>query len=253
MSRDENKEFFRKRPPIFWWILAIILAAAFAVVSWTTCLHIFNFPEKAENYLLLRKLKRLVPIRNFPPSETPDGDPASPKVAFKKFFPIEDRALEALNTRLKRNYLTNYKESKFVTYVEGDYRITHLRPLASTDFFHPGVAVRAQAFVPPDEANELDEAVNYPVVLELLLPTDGEIGEPLFKAGDLLALSTIKHRTAVLHVTKLGGREDPLICLTVVPLSYENYRSAGGASLPLSPPDPLNLSAPFPVMGENRR
>ena len=51
-------EIIRKRPPIFWWILANLLAGAFAVASWTVCLYVFNFPERARNYELLRKLER---------------------------------------------------------------------------------------------------------------------------------------------------------------------------------------------------
>ena len=137
-------ETVRRRPPFFWWILANLLAAAFAVVSWTTCLYIFNYPEKPTNYELLRKLKRLAPIAEFTPLDSPDGDPANPQVAFSKFISIENKALTALNTRLRRNYITNFKDPKFVTYAEGDFRVTHLRPLTPDDFFHPGVLVRLE-------------------------------------------------------------------------------------------------------------
>lgn len=253
MPRKEIKEFIRKRPSIFWWTLANLIAAAFAIVSWTTCLYIFNFPEKTANYELLRKLKRLPPVQSFTPKESPEGDPATPKVAFKRFFPIEDKALTALNAKLKRNYLTNFKDGKFVIYVEGDYRVTHLRPLTPTDFFEPGIAVRAQAFVAPDALNELTEPTDYPVVLEILLPLGRKGGQPPFKVGDIVKFNMTTHRTAVLHVTRHGSKEDPLICLTVVPLAYENHQASDGTPLALAPPDPLNLIAPFPVMKENRK
>ena len=253
MPRDAIQKIARKRPPIFWWILANLLAAAFAVISWTTCLYIFNFPEKAANYDLLRKLKRLPPVLDFAPSEAPEGDPANPKVTFKKFFPVEERALDALNARLKRNYLTNFKDGSYLTYVEGDYRVTELRPLTTTDFFHPGLALRLQAFVVPDEVNELNEATDYPVVLELLLPGSEDLNASFFKVGDLLSFNMPAHRLAVLHVSRVSERSEPVICLTAVPLSYVNHRNADGKALPLAPPDPLNLVAPFPVMKENRK
>ena len=242
-------ETVKKRPPFFWWILANLLAGAFAVVSWTTCLYIFNYPEKPANYDLLRKLKRLTPVAEFTPLDSPDGDPANPQVAFRKFFGIEPKALGALNTRLRRDYITNFKDPKFVTYVEGDYRVTKVRKLTPNDFFHPGVVVRAQAFVQPDESNELNEPTDYPVAIELLLPTAEEVDPATFyKPGDTILLKDAAHRAFVLHATNLGTREEPLIYLTAVPLAYENYKDAKGRPLPLAPPDPVRISAPFPLM-----
>lgn len=239
----------RRRPPIFWWVLANLLAGAFAVVSWTTCLYIFNYPEKPANYELMRKLKRLPPVAEFTPLDSPEGDPANPPAAFRKFFSIESKALSALNTRLRRNYIANFKNAKFVTYIEGDYRVTHLRKLTPDDFFHPGVVVRAQAFVQPDEDNELNAPTDYPVALELLLPTaDDTPPESLYETGDTITLTESAHRAYVLHATNLGSREEPLISVTVVPLAYENYRDADGNPLPLSPPDPVRIDAPLPVM-----
>ena len=56
-----------------------------------------------------------------------------------------------------------------------------------------------------------------------------------------------------MHVCKSGSKEEPLICLTVIPLAYANHQAPDGKPLALTPPDPLNLAAPFPVMKENRR
>lgn len=242
-------ETVKKRPPFFWWILANLLAGAFAVVSWTTCLYIFNYPEKPANYELLRKLKRLAPVAEFTPLESPEGDPANPQVAFRKFFGIAPKALGALNTRLRRNYITNFKDPKFVTYVEGDFRVTELRKLTPDDFFHPGVVVRAQAFVQPDESNELIEPTDYPVAIELLLPTAEEVDPAtLYRVNDTIKLKDEAHRACVLYATNLGSREEPLIYLTLVPLAYENYKDAEGRPLPLASPDPIRISAPFPLM-----
>lgn len=248
-KKEELKKFIRSRPSIFWWTLAHLLAAAFAVISWTTCLYIFRFPERASNYQILRKLKRLTPITEFTPADSPEGDPADPKAAFKKFFPLDAGELDALNTRLKRNYITNFKEPGFLTYVEGDFRITDVEALTSADLFHPGLALRAQAVV---ELDERDGTADYPVVIELLLPTAEEPPGDLFRTGEVLSLARATHRAAVLAVTKLGSREEPLICLTAVPLAYEHLRDIDKQTLPLAPPDPLNVTATFPAMEVNR-
>lgn len=249
MPAEDLKEFVRKRPPFFWWLLANLLAVAFAVVSWTTCLYIFNYPEKPGNYDILRKLKRLAPVANFSPADSPPGDPANPRIAFKKFFPLNDQRLEALNVALKRNYLTNYKDPTFLTYVEGDFTVSLVRELHAGDFFFPGLAVLAQAFV---ETEESGETAPYPVMIELLLPTDGSISPEIYQQGDLLSLGKSTHRAAVVSVAKLGSHEEPVICLSIIPLAYEHYLGADGTPLPLVPPDPLNLSAPFPVLEQNR-
>ena len=249
MAKEDIKDFIRKPPPFFWWLLANLLAAAFAVISWTTCLYIFNYPERPQNYEILRKLKRLPPVTEFAPKECPDGDPADPKTAFTKFFPLKDKRLDAYNLVRKRDYLTNYKEPSAPTYVEGNFIVSHVRKLTAADFFHPGLAIRAQALV---ETGETDEAASYPVVIELLLPTAEEPARDYFKPDDTITLSRATHRAAVIAYTKLGTHEEPLICLTVIPLSYGHYLSPDGETLPLSPPDPLNLSASFPTMKENR-
>ena len=249
MPAEDIKEFIRKRPPFFWWTLANLLAAAFAVISWTTCLYIFNYPEKPANYEILRSLKRLAPVTAFTPADAPDGDPADPKIAFRKFFSLDDSRLESLNLAQKRDYLTNYEESTLLTYIEGDFIVSDVEQLTADHIFHPGLAIRAQATV---ETGERDEEALYPVVIELLLPTAESPTETFFKKGDSLTLSRATHRAAVLAVTKLGTQEKPLVCLTVVPLSSDNYRAPDATPLPLSPPDPLNLEATFPVMQANR-
>lgn len=249
MAKEDIKEFIRKRPPIFWWVLANLLAGAFAVISWTTCLYIFNYPERPSNYEILRKLNRITPVTEFTPADCPDGDPADPKIAFKKFFPLKDKRVKALNLAQKRNYLTNYQDPSPLTYVEGDYIVSDIQQLSETDFFSPGLAVRAQATV---QTEERDEAAAYPVVIELLLPTAETPTNNFYKKGDTITLARATHRAVVLAVTKLGTPEEPLICLTVVPLSYGHYLATDGTPLPLSPPDPLNVEAPIPVMPINR-
>ena len=249
MAKGELKSFLKRRPPWFWWALANLLAAAFAVASWSTCLYLFNFPERPGNYDLLRKLKRLTPVASYPYPNAPEGASGEPQDLLTKFYSLDRKQLQAHNRYFKRNLITNFKKPEVVHYVEGSYRVTHVRPLTSDDFFHPGLAVRAQATVLTDELNEPSP---YPVILELLFPFADEPSPNLFPVGRQLDFKYVNHRAYILHAAQIGRDNEPAVCLTVVPLSYDNYRDPEDRLLPLADPDPLNLEARFPAMEENR-
>ena len=249
MAKGDLKKFIKRRPPWFWWVLANLLAAALAVASWSICLHLFNFPERPANYNLLRKLKRLTPVASYDPLEAPDGSSANEEELLTRFYSLDREQLAAHNWHFKRNYITNFQDPHAVTYVEGTYRLTHARSLTPTDFFHPGLALRVQAIVQTDE---LARPSPYPVILEVLLPTDGEPDRTFYPEGHTFELKKIDHRAAVLHAARIGSANEPTVCLTVVPLAFSNYLDSEGNPLPLSAPDPLNVTATFPVMEENR-
>ena len=90
-------------------------------------------------------------------------------------------------------------------------------------------------------------------LLELLLPLKSSADVVLFSAGHQFDLKFLEHRALILHAARTGTDKDPRICLTVVPLSFENYLDSEGNTLPLSAPDPLRVAATFPVMKENRK
>lgn len=249
MPREKIKQFIKRRPSWFWWTLLNALAAAFAVASWSVCLVVFNFPEHPRNYELLRKWGRLQPVDSYQPLDAPDGTSADPAGLLQKFYALSDEQLAAHNRHFKRNYLTNFKEQEEVSYVEGIYRVTRVRALTADDFFHPGLAIRAHAIVLTDEYNEPSL---YPVVIELLLPFDREPSDTVFPEGHLFDFKKLDHRALILHAAKTGSTNEPTVCLTVVPLAFENYRKPDGSPLPLATPDPLNMRAPFPAMEENR-
>ena len=154
MAKGDLKKFIKRRPSWFWWTLAQLLAAAFAIASWSICLFLFNFPERPTNYNLLRKLKRLTPVVSYEPLEAPDGASGDAQELLTKFYPLEKEQHTAHTRHFKRNYITNFLKPEVVNYVEGTYPVTHTRPLTEDDFFHPGLAVRAQAIVQTDELNE---------------------------------------------------------------------------------------------------
>lgn len=249
MAKGDLKKFIKRRPSWFWWTLAQLLAAAFVIASWSTCLFLFNFPERPTNYNLLRKLKRLTPVVSYEPLEAPDGASGDAQELLTKFYPLEKEQLAAHNRHFKRNYITNFLKPEVVNYVEGTYRVTHTRPLTEDDFFHPGLAVRAQAIVQTDELNE---ANLYPVILELLFPLRNAPTGPVFPKDHLFQFKYLDHRALILHIAKLGSEREPILCLTIVPLAFPNYKKADDTPLPLADPDPLNVAATFPAMEENR-
>ena len=246
---DDLKKFIRRRPPWFWWTLAQLLAGAFAVASWSFCLFLFSLPERPWNYDLLRKFGRITPIVAYDPLEAPEGTSTDPQGLLAKFYALDDEVLEAYNLHYKRNYITNFSKPEVVHYVEGSYRLTHSRPLTSEDFFYPGLVARLEAVVQTDE---LGEASPYPVILELLLPLGDSTAGEVFNAGHSFDLKFLEHRALILHAERSGTANEPRICLTVVPLAFEHYLDPEGKPLPLAPPEPLVVDAPFPVMVENR-
>lgn len=248
-TKKNIKKFIRRRPSWFWWTLANLSAAAFAVASWSVCLYLFNFPEHPFNYDFLRKLQRIKPVVAYAPLEAPEGSSADPTGLLTRFYNLETDQLLAHNLRFKRNYITNFHKPEVVTYVEGTFRVRSSRNLTEEDFFYPGQVVTVEAVV---QADELAQPSPYPVLLELLLPTREDPPGPLFEIDHLFDFKKIEHRILVLHATQWGNRTDPTICLTVVPLSFENLLTTAGSPLSLAPPEPLNVSAPFPVVAEHR-
>lgn len=249
MAKGELKKFIKRRPPWFWWALANLLAAAFVVASWSTCLYLFDFPERPANYELLRKIKRIAPVVSYDYPDAPDGASGDPKDLLNKFYALDEKQLAAHNRYFLRNFITNFKKAKVVNYVEGSYRVTHSRALTSQDFFPRGLVVRAQATVQTDELNEPSP---YPVILEILFPLRESSDPTPFPVGHQFDFKYVDHRAYILHAAKIGSHNEPMICLTIVPLTHQNYRTPQGGALPLADPDPLNLRAQFPVMDENR-
>ncbi len=251
MARSGDiKKFIKRRPPWFWWTLAQLLAGAFAVASWSFCLFLFSLPERPWNYDMLRKLGRITPVEAYDPIEAPEGTSADPQGLLARVYSLGSEQLEAHNLHYKRNYITNFTKPEVVHYIEGSYRLTSTRTLTEEDFFHPGLVSRLEAVV---RADELAEPSPYPVIVELLLPLKSPMDAELFSEGHQFDLKFLEHRALILHAARTGTAKDPRICLTVVPLSFENYLDPQGNKLPLAAPDPLRVAATFPLMKENRR
>ena len=245
MAKQEIEEFVKSRPPLFWWLLANILAIAFAITSWVICLNLFRDPTNAKSYQLMIKVGRLDPLEKFIPTSAPKprrtADPPELEAGFERF---KNEDLQALNHELLRAYVTNYDKSEFLTYVKGEFKILSTRTLTDEDFLPSGIVVKAQAQVKPDS---LSDPLDYPVFIECIFPTDDD-AIALFAPGDSLVLEKVRDCAAILHVSSIDYEGDKVLYLTVVPLCGDNYPLPDGKQIKVKPPKTANVGAPLPVM-----
>lgn len=250
MPREKEAPPKKRKPAYFWWTLANVLALCVAILSWLLCLHVFNHPEIPRNYEILRKLGRAQspqPLKvialpdELPP---PQGESADPRALYRRYAALPNDALGRLNAALMRNYLTNLKETKLIQYVEGDYRVDEVRKLTRKDLFSPGVAVKARAMLPPDQASD---PAPWPVEIEYLFPTASTEAAGWMSPGDMLTLNKFPNFAMVLHVARLDGEDTPLVRLTVVPVAFGDFTIGPDQKFQLEAPAALHPGGPLPV------
>jgi hypothetical protein len=238
---DEPKP---KRPAYFWWLLVNVLALCFAVISWAVCLHVFGNIEIPRNYEILRKLNRLPPLKAYSMLDAPNGSVLDPKGLYKKYFGLAKPGLASVNSLLMRNYLTNFEHPQLLTYVEGDYQVARVRDLGAGDFFNPGLVIRAQALVKPDEYSA---AALYPLYIEYLFPTQDRSAAACFKQGDVLGVKKSPNCAAVVQVSRITANGESALLLTVIPIAYGSYQIGALRSFDIKPPQRLRPGAAFPL------
>lgn len=232
------------RPAYFWWLLANALALCFATISWALCLHIFGNPEIPRNYQILGMLGRVPELKRYTVLDVPNGNSLAPRELYKRYFGYTDEQRVRANTLLIRNYLTNFDRPLLLTYIEGDYQVEKIRKLGPEDFFDPGIAVRAQALVKPDD---FTKALPYPVFVEYIFPTKEADAADAFKIGDVLSVKKSPNCAAVVHVANIIHEDEPALLLTVIPIAYGTYQIGDSDSFEIEPPVELRPAAGFPV------
>ena len=233
------------RPAYFWWLLANALALCFAVVTWAVCLDVFGNPELPRNYAILGKLGRLPVLKRYTVLDVPNGNALAPKELYKRYFGYTEEQRVRANSLLMRNYLTNFDRPLLLTYVEGDYQIGAVQKLGPKDFFNPGIVIRAQALVKPDDFTKPQP---YPVFIEYVFPTDQTGAASSFKSGDILSVKKSPHCAAVVHVSKITRDDEPALLLTVIPIAYGPCQLGDSDSFQIEPPAILRPAAGFPVI-----
>jgi len=248
MPKDEIDDFPKSRPPLFWWLLANILAIAFAITSWLVCLNLFRDPTHPTSYQLMVKVGRVDPLEAFTKESVPRPRRTSDALALEaefERFQGDDR--DTLNHELLRAYLTNFEKAKFLTYVKGSFKVISRRALTEEDFLFPGVVVQAQARVKSDPVSD---ALDYPVLIECLFPTPSDTSG-LLEPGDQLVLGPRKKMrdcAAIINVSSLIYEGESVLYLTVVPLLAHDHPLPNGKKIAVSPPEKANVGAPLPVL-----
>lgn len=209
------------------------------------CLYVFRNPEVPRNYEILRKLKRLPELKRYIVLDVPKANAMAPPELYKRFFGTKEDDLPRVNGLLMRNYLTNFEKPLLLTYIEGRYQIDEVRELTENDFFNPGVVIRAQALIKPDEFTAESP---YPVVIEYVFPTEDPGASRKFKIGDVLEVSKSPNCAAIVHVDKARRDDDEVLLLTVIPIAYGPYKIGSSVSFNIEPPSELRPAAGFPIL-----
>lgn len=233
-----------RRPAYFWWLLANALALCFAVVSWTVCLHVFGNPEMPRNYEILRKIGRLPELNRYTVLDVPNGNLLDPKGLYSRFFGLTGEQLARFNSRLMRNYLTNFDRPLALTYIEGDYQVEKVRELGASDFITSGFAIRARALVKPDD---FTKPAPYPVIIDYIFPTTETAAAREFRPDDILSVRKSPNCAAIIHISHVSDDDDALVCLTVVPIAYGKYRVGDEITFGIEPPTEVRPAASFPL------
>ncbi len=233
-----------RRPPYFWWLLAMILAACFSVLCWSLCISIFNNPEVPRNYEILRKLDRLPEHKAYTSQTAPKHPTGTPQTLRKSHLGFSDSELEIINRSLLHSYLTNFRENTFCTYLEGDYRVTGSRKLTKDDLISEGFAVQLRAYIQPDEYSE---SAPYPVIAEIIFPTPYSDSYKGFHKGDMLELGITPHFASLLHVGKIERADDDTIVVVTAVSLASRLRPPHEGPFDLVPPKELQLGARFPL------
>ncbi|MEY3394160.1 MAG: hypothetical protein RL346_396 [Verrucomicrobiota bacterium] len=240
----DEEEAEKPKPAFYWWTLANILAASFALISWVLCLHVFGNPEIPRNYAILKWLGRLPELKRYTVLDVPSGNALGPTELYEKYFGWSDEKREKLNTLLVRNYMRNFQKNLLLTYVEGEYQVIDVTKLEKGDFIYPGFAIRTQAMVKQDD---FAQAVGFPVVMEYLFPTNDIESVYKFNAGDILEVNKNPNSAAMIHVTKTIVDEEPALKVTVVPIAYGPYRLGDQSTFSIEPPQILNPGKTLPI------
>jgi hypothetical protein len=238
------KETPPSRPAYFWWFLGNVLALCFAVITWAICLHVFGNPEMPRNYEILRKIGRQPVLKRYSVLDVPNGSSLAARELYKRYFGYSENQRVRANTLLMRNYLTNFDQPLLLTYIEGDYQVAEVRKLGAKDFFDPGIAIRAQAMVKPDD---FTKALPYPVFIEYIFPTAESEAANSFREGDILSVRKSPNCAAVVHIAKMIHHDEPALLLTVIPIAYGPYQIGNEKSFSIEPPQALRPAAGFPV------
>ncbi|MFN4806415.1 MAG: hypothetical protein ACK46A_01205 [Akkermansiaceae bacterium] len=243
-DKPQSEELEPPKPAFYWWTLANILAASFALLSWVLCLHIFSNPEIPRNYTFLKKLGRIPELTRYTVLDVPNGNALNPTEIYGKYFGLSEEKRTKLNALLLRNYMRNFENNLLLTYAEGDYQVADVTKLEKGDFLYPGFAIRTQALVKQDD---FAQAIGFPVVMEYIFPTKDTEAVFQFNKGDVLEVNKNPNCAAIIHISRTTVEGEQALKITAVPIAYGSYRVGEKTSFAIEPPVVLNPDSKLPI------
>ncbi len=226
-----------QRDNLFAWTVFILLLIGVVFVCWIGSFYVFQHPDNARSYKILRKLKKIDPPKRFEPTLAPNGRFYHAKDLLKIYADKTDTELARINLGLLQAYINNYNLKELqVPYLMGHFSVIQSRALTKSDLLTSGYVALARSVEEPK------------LIIEQLYPAEPEATEDLrqmLQPGVEIKLERTYDLSAVLHVERLP---DDACQVTIVPLNYDSYGLGDGREVHLAPPLMPNLAGPLPVL-----
>lgn len=228
---------------MFAWTIFIFLLTGFTLFCWMGSFYIFEHPEKASNYHLLKRLHKIEEPQRFEITTAPRGEFLKPSQLLQRYGVLTPMDIKRLNEKLFRNFLRNYHQTReLVTYATGMYKVLMVVPLTKKNIFYPGVVTLLQSLEEPKILLEqvfTSNLTNLPA-LEASVSLSQEL--KLEKPRDLSALIFLEMLS------------DGRLKLTTMPLLYGTYGTTGNrkSTFTLQPPENINIEAGLPLLSKKQ-
>lgn len=222
---------------LFFWAVLITILTGLTAFSWIFCMYVFHQPEKAFNYSVLTRCKKIKPLVDFDPSNAPRGKFNTARDLYAAYHDFSPHELREISAMLRRRYVLNFHGADPVTYVQGTYHLSQIKALTERDIFPSGLALRGQS-------------EDYPnIEIEYLLPAPS-LPEVHYdsEVNGTLEIGTSSTCAAVINVAEAG--EDRLL-ITAVPIVYGAHETPARTEIRMEVPKSLNLYGPLPVTQAN--
>lgn len=236
---SERKNRVRKRPRdnLFAWTVFLLLLIGVVFACWIGSFYVFQHPENARSYQILRKLKKIDPPKRFEPTLAPNGRFYHAKDLLKLVEDKSDSELARMNLELLQAFIGNYSVKEMqVPYLMGRFSVIRSQALSKSDLLTSGYVALARSL---DDPNLLIEQL-YPAEKEYT----GDLRQML-QPGVEIKLERTYDLSAVLHVEKWPNG---VWQVTIVPLNYDSYGLGDGREVHLAPPLMPNLKGLLPVL-----
>ncbi len=240
LSERRSRAKKGRRDNLFAWTVFLLLLIGVVFFCWIGSFYIFQHPESARSYGILRKLKKIDPPKRFEPTQAPNGRFHDANALVKLFSEKTDLELGQLNLELLRAYIGNYSVKDLqVPYLMGRFSVIKVRALNKSDLITSGYVALARSLDNPK------------LLIEQLYPADANYDEELrqmLQPGVEIKLERTYDLSAVLHVERWPNG---ILQVTIVPLNYDTYGLGDGREVRLDPPTMPNMAAMLPILEPN--